>query len=130
MAAELRKSREVAEQMMQELAHAKLEYAESMAVVEQKKMESRQLHLREAQAVRELDAARSYISLLEQRLSECQMEKLSCPHCSQKLGQKEGGDPSSSDVLFSHLRAMWNSQVAMPTGGSPSRTARCGPTWT
>ena len=68
MAAELRKSREVAEQMMQELAHAKLEYAESMAVVEQKKMESRQLHLREAQAVRELDAARSYISLLEQRV--------------------------------------------------------------
>ena len=63
------------------------------------------------------------------QLSECQMEKLSCPHCSQKLGQKEGRDPSS-DVLFSHLRAVWNSQVATPTNGSPSRASRSGPTWT
>ena len=69
MAAELRKSRELTEQMMQELAQAKVEYAEAMAVVEQKKMEARQVLLREAQTVRELDAARSYITLLEQRVS-------------------------------------------------------------
>lgn len=156
--ANLRKNQE---EMMQELAQAKLEYAEAMVQLEQKKMEARQALSRESQAVREVDAARSYITVLEQRvrivlddkstcnvyddcihkcttpplssqLSECQMEKLSCPHCSQKLEQKEtdSADPNSSDVLFSHLRAVWNSQAATQGSGSPSRTPHFGPTWT
>lgn len=67
--AELRKSRMQAEQLAQDLARAKLEYAETMASMEQKKMEARQALLRESQAVREVDAAQSYITVLEQRVS-------------------------------------------------------------
>lgn len=63
--ANLRKSQE---EMTQELAKAKLEYAEAMVLLEQKKMEARQALLRESQAVREMDAARSYITALEQRV--------------------------------------------------------------
>lgn len=63
--ANLRKSQE---ELTQELAKAKLEYAEAMVLLEQKKMEARQALLRESQAVREMDAARSYISVLEQRV--------------------------------------------------------------
>ena len=69
MAAELKRSRERAEELMQELARAKLQCAEATASVEQRKMESRQVVLRESQAVREVEAARSYITILEQRVS-------------------------------------------------------------
>ncbi|CAI8022777.1 hypothetical protein GBAR_LOCUS13341 [Geodia barretti] len=133
VAAELRRTRAQVEETMGELARVKLELAEASAHMEQKKMEARQALLREAQAVREADSARNYVAVLEQRLSESQMEKLSCPHCSKKLGESrtsDDGNPSSSsssDVLFAHLRAMWNSQVATPPGsGSPSRTPRFG----
>ena len=69
MAAEVRKSRQQVEEMTQVLARVKLECAEAMAAMEQKKMEARQALLRESQAVREVDAARSYIAVLEQRVS-------------------------------------------------------------
>ena len=70
MAAELRKSREFADQLAQELVRTKVECAEAAVVFEKKQLEVRQAALRESQAVREVDAARSYISVLEQRVSE------------------------------------------------------------
>ena len=54
---------------MGDLARVKLELAEATAYMEQKKMEARQALLREAQAVREVDTARNYIAVLEQRVS-------------------------------------------------------------
>lgn len=71
MAVELRKTRSQVEEMTQELARTKLEYAEAMVGVEQKKMEARQALLREAQAIREVDTARSYIAILEQKVRLC-----------------------------------------------------------
>ena len=70
MAAELRKSHEFANQLAQELARTKVECAEAAVVFEEKQLEVRQAALRESQAVREVDAARSYIAVLEQRVSE------------------------------------------------------------
>ena len=61
------------------------------------------------------------------QLSEVQMEKLQCPHCSQQLGKQESSyasgpaDPNSSEVLFSHLRAMWNSQITTTNGDPRTR---------
>lgn len=59
------------EQLVQELAQAKLECAEAMAEVEQRRMEARQ---RETQTDRELSTARGYISVLEKRVRQ-----LTCP---------------------------------------------------
>ena len=52
-----------------ELVRVKLECAEAMAAVEQKKLEVKQALQRESQALRELEAAHSYINILEQRVS-------------------------------------------------------------
>jgi len=115
------------DQLMRELALAKTQCAEVSGQVEQKKMELRRALQREALAVRELHSAKQYIATLEQRLSEVQMEKLQCPHCSQQLGKQESSyasgpaDPNSSEVLFSHLRAMWNSQITTTNGDPRTR---------
>lgn len=69
MAAELRRTRGQVEEVMGDLARVKLELAEATSYMEQKKMEARQALLREAQAVREVDTARNYIAVLEQRVS-------------------------------------------------------------
>ena len=58
------------EQLAQELAQAKLECAEAMVEVEQRRMEARQASLRETQTARGLDTARSYISVLEKRVRQ------------------------------------------------------------
>ena len=70
IAAELRRTRAQVEDTMGELARVKLELAEASGYMEQKKMEARQALLRETQAVREVDTARNYIAVLEQRVRD------------------------------------------------------------
>ena len=72
MTLELRRTRAQVEEAIQELAQVKLELAEATSTGEQKKMEARQALLREAQAVREVDAAQNYITVLEQKVRECE----------------------------------------------------------
>ena len=57
------------DQLMRELALAKIQCAEASGQVEQKKMELRQALQREALAVRELHSAKQYIATLEERVS-------------------------------------------------------------
>ena len=70
MVGELRRTRAQLEELTQELAGAKLDVAEATSAAEQKKMETKQALMREAQAMREVDAARNYIAVLEQKVCE------------------------------------------------------------
>ena len=65
-------------QLTQELARVKVECAEAVASAKQKQLEVRQAQVKEAQAVRELDTARSYISILEKRVSVCVLRACEC----------------------------------------------------
>ena len=69
-AGELRKARGQVEELTQELARVKLDLAEAAVGAEQRRMETRQALLRESQALREVDTARSYITVLEQKVRE------------------------------------------------------------
>lgn len=111
------------ENLTKELAEAKTYRAVAETQLEQNNMELKQALQRESLVLRELQSAKQYIASLEQKLAEVQMEKLQCPHCSlqpahrHSTGSFPGHDPNSSQVLFSSLRAMWNSTAA--ANGTP-----------
>ena len=67
---ELRKARGQVEELTQELARVKLDLVEAVVGAEQRRMETRQALLMESQALREVDTARSYITVLEQKVRE------------------------------------------------------------